>query len=385
MFFADKFQLRIPGPTPIPPSVERAMAQPMIGHRSTDASELVALCSNKLKPILGTEEQPLILSSSGTAALEACVVNTLSPSEEAVVIVTGVFGERFVKILERYQVYVHRLDIPWGTACSPDVLQAFLHQHPHVKAVFMTYCETSTGVLNPIRELAQVTHTHSDALVIVDGVSCIGAVPSQMDEWGIDLLVTGSQKAFMLPPGLAFVGVSKRAWKVIEQNQTPRFYLDLRAYQSQLNKKTTPYTPALSLLFGLKEVLRLLEEEGLVHVYHRHELLKNMTRAGIRGLGLPLMTSDEDASPTVTSIDGKDADWDVEELRKALRKLNVTVAGGQQYLKGQIFRIGHMGYCDPFDILSTLSALEIALKQINAPIELGQGVQAAQEVFLQHV
>ncbi|SFJ91936.1 pyridoxal-phosphate-dependent aminotransferase family protein [Thermoflavimicrobium dichotomicum] len=385
MLFAEKFQLRIPGPTPIPPSVQRAMNQPMIGHRSQEASQLVRECSDRLKPIFGTNQQPLILSSSGTSALEAGVVNTLAPGEEAIVVVTGVFGDRFSKILQRYGMIVHRLDIPWGQACDPETLKTFLQQHPQTKAVFMTYCETSTGVLNPVDKLTKVVREHSDALIIVDGVSCIGAVDSQMDDWGIDILVTGSQKALMLPPGLAFVAVSERAWKTIEQNPTPRFYLDLVSYRNQLEKHTTPFTPALSLLFGLKEVLNLLELEGLEQIYRRHELLKNMTRAGIQALGLKLMTSDQDASPTVTSIDCKDTDWQAEDLRKALRKQNVIVAGGQQHLKGQIFRIGHMGYCDPLDILTTLSALEIALKQLQIPVDLGTGVKAAQEVWMDHV
>ncbi len=385
MTFTEKFHLRIPGPTPIPPSVGRAMQQAMIGHRSQAASQLIRDCSDRLKMVLGTQQQPLILASSGTSALEAGVVNTLSPGDEAIVVVTGVFGDRFTKILNRYNFTVHRLDIPWGQACDVDTLTAFLKQHPKAKAVFMTYCETSTGVLNPVDALAKAVRDHSDALIIVDGVSCVGAVPCQMDEWGIDILVTGSQKAFMLPPGLAFVAVSDRAWKVIEQNEQPRFYLDLISYRNQMDKSTTPFTPALSLIFGLQEVLRLFEEEGMENVIRRHELLKEMTRAGVRALGLTLMTSDEDGSPTVTSIDCKDTDWNVEDLRKALSQINVVVAGGQQHLKGQIFRIGHMGYCDPLDILTTLSAIEFALNQIDVPVELGAGVKAAQEVWTQHV
>lgn len=385
MAFAEKFHLRIPGPTPIPPRIQQAMAQPMIGHRSGDASKLICECSDRLKSVFGTKQNPLLLSSSGTSALEAAVINTVAPGEEAIVVVTGAFGDRFAKIVERYGFTCHRLDIPWGQACDPETLQSFVKKHPQARAVFLTYCETSTGVLNPIDQLAKVVHEHSDALVIVDAVSCLGAVPSQMDKWGIDILVTGSQKAMMLPPGLALAAVSERAWYVIEKNPAPRFYLDLLAYKKNLEKDTTPFTPAVSLLFGLQEALNMLEDEGLENVFKRHQLLKMMTRAGVRALGLELMTTEQDASPTVTSIHGGKGAWESEDLRKALRQLQVVVAGGQQHLKGKIFRIGHMGYCDALDIFTTLSALELALKQIGVSVELGAGIKAAQEVYINHV
>jgi aspartate aminotransferase-like enzyme len=382
MAFPEKLHLRIPGPTPIPPRVMQAMQKPMIGHRSEQASSLYLECSAKLKPIFGTTATPLLLSNSGTGALEAAVVSTVSPGEEAAVVVTGAFGDRFAKIVQRYGIMLHRLDLPWGKACDPDLLTSFIKKHPAVKAVFFTYCETSTGVLNPVKELAQIVREHSDALVIADGVSCLGAVPCHMDEWGIDIMVTGSQKALMLPPGLAFAAISPRAWEQIEQNPAPRFYLDLLAYRQSLEKKTTPYTPAISLIYGLEEALNMLAEEGLPQVFARHERLKSMVRAGIKALGLELMTSDADASPTVTSIYGGKEKWEAETLRKELRALGVTVAGGQQHLKGKIFRIGHMGYCDELDILTVLSALEIALRKIGVSIELGSGVKAAQEVML---
>lgn len=385
MTFSEKFYLRIPGPTPIPPRVQQAMNQPILGHRSQEASQLIDECSQRLKPIFGTKQDPLILTSSGTSALEAAVINTLSPGDEALVIVTGAFGDRFTKIIDRYGYTLHRLDIEWGKACQPEQLQAALQEHPQTKAVFVTYCETSTGVLNPLKDLAKVVQTHSQALFIVDGVSCVGAVNCQMDEWGLDLVVTGSQKALMLPPGLAFVAVSDRAWSVIEQNQTPRFYLDLLSYRNNLTKSTTPYTPAVSLLFGLGEALRMLEEEGFAQTIQRHELLMKMCRAGVHALDLTLMTNDQEASPTVTSIYGGGESWGSEDLRKRLKQLQVYVAGGQQHLKGHIFRIGHMGYCDTLDVLTTLSALEIALTQIGVSIQLGAGVKAAQEVYLQHV
>ncbi|MFC4078126.1 pyridoxal-phosphate-dependent aminotransferase family protein [Salinithrix halophila] len=377
----DKFRLQIPGPTPIPPRVTQAMARPMIGHRDPDCSRLVKDLSQRLGPVFGTKEPILILTSSGTSALEAAAVNTVSPGDEAAVVVAGAFGDRFAKILERYGTTLHRLDIPWGEACTPEQLATFLRERPQVKAVFLTFCETSTGVLHPIPELAAVIRRETEALIIVDGVSSVGGVKTQFDEWGLDILVTGSQKAFMLPAGLAFAAVSDRAWKVIETNPQPRFYLDFRAYKNNLEKDTTPYTPAVSLLFGLEEVLTMLEEEGLKNVYERHQLMMRMTRAGIRGMGLTLMTSDEASSPTVTSVLGGDT-WSSEDLRKELKRLSVRVAGGQQHLKGKIFRIGHMGYSDPVDILATLATIEVAAARVKAPVRLGAGIQAAEEELI---
>jgi aspartate aminotransferase-like enzyme len=383
--FQDKIILRIPGPTPIPPRVQQAMNKPMIGHRSGQFSALFARTAERLKPYFGTTQDVFILAGSGTSALEMSVVNTLQPGDEAAVLVSGAFGDRFAKICERFGIVAHRLEVPWGDAVTPDKLQAFLAEKPQVKAVFATYCETSTGVLNPIRDLARVVREQSDALFIVDAVSCLGAVPCEMDAWGVDIVVTGSQKAFMLPTGLAFLAASERAWKVIEQQKPLAFYLDLKAYRKSLADKTTPYTPAVSLIFGLDEVCNMLEEEGLPQIIKRHELMRDMTRAAMRALDIPLMTTDEYASPTVTSLDPK-GKFDAEELRKVLRtKYNVVIAGGQQHLKGKIFRIGHMGYCEPLDVIQVVAAIETSLRQIGVNVELGAGVKAAQEVLIAHV
>ncbi|SFS91737.1 pyridoxal-phosphate-dependent aminotransferase family protein [Marininema halotolerans] len=381
----DKFRLQIPGPTPIPPRVQQAMNQPMIGHRDPDCSNMVAQLSQRLGPLFGTKEPVLLFASSGTAALEAAVVNTLAPGDEAAVIVSGAFGDRFSKILSRYDITLHQMDVPWGEACQPEQLARFLQKHAQVKAVFLTYCETSTGVLHPIGELAAVIHRETNALVIVDGVSCIGGVESHFDEWGLDILVTGSQKALMLPPGLSFAAVSPRAWQIIEKNPRPRFYLDFQTYRTNIAKETTPFTPAVSLLFGLAEVLAMIEEEGFQQVVERHQLMMRMTRAGIRAMGLTLMTTDTHASPTVTSVMGDD-NGSADALRKELRRLSFRVAGGQQHLKGKIFRIGHMGYCDPIDVLTTIATIEVAAKRLELPVQLGAGIQAAEEelIYVSH-
>jgi aspartate aminotransferase-like enzyme len=384
MFIANKINLRIPGPTPIPPAVQAAMNKPMIGHRSSEASILIKEVSERLKPFFGTTESPLLFTSSGTSVLEAAVINTVQPKEEALVVVTGVFGDRFTKILTEYGVTVKRLDVEWGKTPDPNAVKTMLHQHPNIKAVFFTQCETSTGVLNPIDKLACIVKEHSDALIIVDAVSSLGAVPFEMDKWGVDITVAGSQKAFMIPAGLAFAAISQKAWKVIEENKNPKFYLDFKRYRDNLIKGTTPFTPAVSLLFGLQAALELLEQEGLTQVFKRHEVMKKLTRSAIRALHLPLMTSDEDASPTVTSVCQAD-NWDSETIRSDLKNMGIVIAGGQQHLKGKIFRIGHMGYCDPLDILPVLSAIEISLKKQNVSLSFGTALQAAEEVLSTYV
>ncbi|MGY0693630.1 pyridoxal-phosphate-dependent aminotransferase family protein [Virgibacillus sp. FSP13] len=377
----DTSLLRIPGPTPIPPSVQRAMSQPMIGHRGIETKELLGRIKPKLKPIFGTEQEVMMITGSGTSGLETAVVNATKTGDEVLVIVTGAFGDRFAKICEAYQLVVHRLEIAWGEAIDPEQVREFLQKHPQLKAVFATFCETSTGVLNPVAAISKVVHENTDALIIVDGVSCVGGVAAKMDEWEIDILVTGSQKAMMLPAGLTFIAASKRAWKVIEANPQPRFYLDLRKYRDNLAGNSTPFTPALSLLFGLEQTLTLMEKEGLQQVYDRHITMMAMLRSAVKALEIPLLTKDEAASPTVTAI--QLGDVDAEKLRKQVKQeFGLAIAGGQQHLKGKIIRVGHMGYCAPQDVLQLVSLLELGLSRIGKQIDLGQGVRAAQEIYL---
>jgi aspartate aminotransferase-like enzyme len=374
--------LRIPGPTPVPPSVERAMLSPMIGHRNQETKDLLRRLKPGLQKVFGTNEDVMLIAGSGTAGLEIAVCNTVNPGDEVLVIVTGSFGERFAKICEAYHLQVHRIRFPNGKALQPKAIKTFLETNPTIKAVFATYCETSTGVLNPIQDLAIQIKQASDALLIVDGVSCVGAVDTKMDDWGIDILVTGSQKAFMLPPGLTLVAVSQKAWSHIYHNKQPRYYFDLRKYQQSLYHNTTPFTPPLSLLFGLEESVRLIEKEGLFTVYKRHKIMKEMIRAAFTALDLDLLTNDLDASPTVTAV--KAIDFSAEELRKIAKKeFNLVLAGGQNELKGEIFRVGHMGYCSPADMLLTISLIEIALLRLGKQVELGAGVRAAQLIWIQ--
>lgn len=378
----DMSLLRIPGPSPIPPSVQRAMSQPMVGHRDPETKDLLMTIKPRLKAIFGTKEDVMVITGSGTSGLEAAVVNTAKRGSEVLVIVSGAFGDRFASICEAYDMVVHRLDISWGEAVDLDEVKKLLQDNPNIEVVFATFCETSTGILNPIPEISNTVHEHSDALVVVDGVSCVGGVKTEMDAWDVDIMVTGSQKAMMLPPGLTLIAASERAWKVIEQNDQNRFYLDLRTYRKSLADDSTPFTPGVSLLFGLNQALTLLEQEGLEEVYRRHEIMKQMTRAAMKALHIPLLTSDAFASPTVTAI--KPNTFDPEALRKLVKKeFGLALAGGQKQLKGKIFRIGHMGYCTPADVLQIISILEIGLVKLGQHIMLGQGVAAAQQIYIE--
>lgn len=374
--------LRIPGPTPIPPSVQQAMSQPMIGHRGEEAKELLQRLKPKLKPIFGTSQDVLMLTASGTAGLEAAVVNTTSPGDDVLVLVTGAFGERFAKICENHNLHVIRHDVEWGKAVSPSVIKEYIEVHPNIKTVFATFCETSTGVLNPVQELAEAVHLHSDALFIVDGVSAIGGAEMKMDEWGVDVLVTGSQKAMMLPPGLTFLAVSPTAWNIIENNSHRTFYLDLVKYRDKLADDSTPFTPGLSLLMGLEQALIRIEEEGISQVFDRHLLMKEMTRAAFRSLDIPLLTNNNDASPTVTAV--QPATFDPEALRKLVKtEFGLDLAGGQQHMKGAIFRIGHMGYCSPADVLQIISLIEVGVQKLSGGTQSAKGSQAAQKIYLE--
>ncbi|MBE3554085.1 MAG: alanine--glyoxylate aminotransferase family protein [Thermicanus sp.] len=378
----DQIILRIPGPTPIPPSVSRALTQPMVGHRDRQVSERIKNLVPRLRPLFGTEKNDvLIVAASGTSGLEAAAVNLTDEQEEVLVLVTGAFGDRFRKILEAYRLQVHAIETKWGEAVSPEQVKEMLITHPGIKVVFATHSETSTGVLNPIKEIAQVVHEHSDALIAVDGVSSIGGAEMRMDEWKVDLVVTGSQKALMLPPGLALIAVGERGWKKISENKRPRFYLDLLKYKKSLGEDTVPFTPAVSHLFALDQSLTLIEDEGVPEVLKRHQLMMKMTRAGVLAMNLPLLVEDERfASPTVTAVIPDD--FTPSSFRTIMNKeFNIVFASGQGELKDRIFRIGHMGYCSPADVLQYLAAMELALLKVGHEVTLGAGIKAAQEVY----
>ena len=355
--------LRIPGPTPLPPRVRQAMAEQMISHRGADFEALYREVVQGLAPIYGTRGDVLLLTASGTGGLEASVVNTLSPGQKALVVTIGVFGDRVAEIAAAYGVPVTRLSFPLGQAAEPEAVREALRRDPELDVVFVTHNETSTGVTNDIAAIAAAVRSARDPapLLVVDAVSSLGAIEMRMDEWGCDMVVTASQKACMTPPGLAMIGVGPRAWPWIERAKLPRFYFDLLAARKYAGRANTPYTPAVSALYGLRAGLELMREEGLEAIYARHRRLAAKTRAGLQALGLRLLADPAHASDTVTAAyvpEGCDGEALVERLA---REHGLFVGEGQGKLKGKILRVAHMGCVDDRDIEEALVALERAL------------------------
>ncbi|HOB90744.1 MAG: alanine--glyoxylate aminotransferase family protein [Bacillota bacterium] len=378
--FREKRELRIPGPTPVPPQALRALSRPLMGHRTEEFSSILMRTTERLKRILGTKADVYTFASSGTGAMEAAVANTVSASDKVIVVVGGKFGERWSELCRAFGAEVEEIVVEPGKAVDPAAVEQALKAAPETRAVFITQNETSTGVEHDVESVARIVRD-TDALLIVDAVSSLGAIEMRMDDWGVDIVAAGSQKALMLPPGLAVIGVSEKAWSVIEKCRSPRYYFDLIACRKNMDKETTPFTPAVSMFYALDQTTAMIEEEGLENVYRRHQDMRDMIRAAARATGLELFASDEVASRTITAIRG-DSTFDVEKLRKRLATVyNIEVAGGQSELKGVIFRIGHMGYMDRIDMVSTWAAVELALNDLGRPIEIGAGVKAAMEVM----
>jgi len=375
-----KRYLLAPGPTPIPPEVLLRMSQPLIHHRTPEFSQLFTEVQEGLRWLFQTEQDVLILAASGTGAMEAAVTNTCSAGDRVIVINSGKFGERWLKICRAFGVQVVEVKVEWGQAVSVDVVGEALKAHPDARAILLQASETSTTVLHPIEEIAALVR-NTPALLIVDGITAVGATDTPMDRWGIDILVTGSQKALMLPPGLGFVALSEKAWSRVEQATLPRFYFDLQRERKEQRKHTTAYTPAISLINGLHEVLRCLQEEGLVHVFTRHARLAAATRAAVQALGLRLLAP-ASPSPAATGV-WLPAEVDGSRLLTYMRdRMGVDIAGGQDHLKGKVARIAHIGYAGPFDVITAISTLEMALSRFGASVTLGHGIRAAEEVLL---
>lgn len=368
--------LLAPGPTPVPSRVRLAMAQPMFHHRTPQFSALFGEVRAQLRELFQTEQDVLMLAASGTGAMEAAVNNCFAPGDEVVVVNGGKFGERWTKLANTFGLKPVEITVEWGRAVRPEQVEQALAEHPQAKGVLVQASETSTTAVHPIRELAAITRRR-DALLVVDGITAVGVYDIPMDQWGVDVLITGSQKALMLPPGLAVLALSARAWARVEETQQPRFYFDLPRERTNQAKNTTAWTPAISLVIGLHESLRMMQEEGYANVYARHERLARATRAGAEALGLRLVAPDN-PSPAVTGLyvpEGIDGSKLFAYLRD---KMRVVFAGGQDQLKGRIIRIAHLGYIGAFDTITALAALEMALKHFGHPLELGRGVGAAQ-------
>lgn len=371
--------LMIPGPTPVPDEVLEALARHPLGHRSKEFSKILTQVTTSLKKLGQAEDDDLfILTSSGTGAMEAAIVNTLSPGDQVLSLVCGVFGERWAKISQAYGLNVEKLKVDAGQANSLEQLRTRLQEDKNreIKAVTITHNETSTGVLNDLQQLVLAVREHG-ALCIVDAVTSFGAVQIDFNAWGVDVLVAGSQKALMLPPGLAVIFFSERAWQAYEKSKLPKFYFDLGKCKKSLEAETTPFTPNVSLIVALKASLDLIQQEGIASVAARHERMKRALRAGLIGMGLKPLVHEQFASPTITAV-LPPASISVDQIRRLMKeRYQIRIADGQEELKNKIFRIGHMGYVFEREILMTLATLEACLTTLGHRCPSGIGVGSA--------
>lgn len=376
-----KQYLLSPGPTPIPNEVALAMSRTIIHHRTPEFAQSLNEAREGLKQLFGTRHDVLMLASSGTGAMEAAVANLFSPGDKVLVVNGGKFGERWLRISEAFGLDIVEIKVEWGKAVEVSAIERELAAHMQIKGILIQASETSTTVLHPVRQIAELTR-NGGPLLVVDGVTAVGVLSLPMDDWGIDVLVTGSQKALMLPPGLAFVALSERAWASTLESRSSRFYFDLQLERRGQAKGSTAFTPAVSLVFGLCAALRLMQEEGLGRVYARHERMARATRQAAIALGLRLLAPDN-PSPAATGIyvpDGTNGDELLDYLRA---HMGVTFAEGQDHLQGKIIRIAHVGYMGAFDVIVAIAALEMAFKKFGLPVTLGRGVAAAQEVLME--
>ncbi|OGX32234.1 MAG: class V aminotransferase [Omnitrophica WOR_2 bacterium RIFCSPLOWO2_12_FULL_46_30] len=375
-----KTYLLTPGPTPLPPQVCEALARPIIHHRTPQFQAILKEAVEGLKYVFQTKSDVFILSSSGTGAMEAAVANLLSPGDTAITVEGGKFGERWTELCYAYSVHTEIIKVEWSRAVKAEEIKAKL-KATKAKVVFTTLCETSTGVTTDIKSIAEAVK-NSEAVLVVDAISGLGVIDLKTDEWAADVVVSGSQKGLMLPPGLGFISISQKAWKLIDTARSPRYYFDLRAAKKAWAQADTPFTTPVSLVVALNAALKMLKEEGLENVFTRCRKMAEAVRAAASALGLKLYADASCASEAITAINVPFG-LDGEKLVKTMRDIyGVTIAGGQAELKGKVFRIASMGYLNEFDIILALSCLEKVLYQMGYKFELGAGVRAAQEVFL---
>ncbi len=375
---SNEMLLMIPGPTNLPQPVREALAQPAIYHRGQQFAQLLEVCTEGLKPVFGTESNVFILTSSSTGAMEAGIVNFLSPGDAVIAIDTGKFGQRLGAIADAFGADVTWLKVEPGRAASADVLDALCAQ-VEPKAVLFVQNETSTGVCQNVAALSVAANGHG-ALVMVDAVSSLGGIPFQMDEWSVDVVMAGSQKALMLPPGLAFVAVSSRAWQASETAQMPRYYFDLQAARQSAARGQTPYTPNISMIVALAEVISLLQAEGLPAVYRRHQQMGEATRAAIQALGLALFADPEFASDVVTAVQSPEGLDSTELVKRVRDDHNILISGGQGELKGKIFRIGHLGCAGIEQVRRTIKAVAASLVDLGYDCAVQAATEAIDEV-----
>lgn len=369
-----KKRLFTPGPTPVPEHVMLTMAEPIIHHRNPEFNEILTRVNRNLKYLFQTEQPVLTLTSSGTGGVEATFVSLFSPGDTIIAVNGGKFGERWVKMPRAFGLNAVEIKLEWGKAPTSDQILAELKKHPETKAVYLTHSETSTGTATDVKTLARVIRENSKALVCVDGITAVGAHELRFDEWGIDACVTGSQKGLMIPPGLAFVALSKRAIEAMEHSTLPKFYFDLRKALKSYEKNDTPFTPAVSLVVGVDAALEMIRNEGIENIWKRHERLAMAIRAGVSALGLKLFSNSPSYAVTPVWVP-EGVEW--KTFNKILKtKYGITIAGGQDDYAGKIFRISHLGYYDEMDMVTMMTALEMTLRESGYKFDHGVGVQA---------
>ncbi len=381
MHFMKKYYLIAPGPTPVPHEVLLEGAKEVLHHRTPQFINLMKETMEGAKYLFQTSGEVYAFVSSGTGAMEAAVQNLLSPGDKVLVVVAGKFGERWLDILTAFGMNPVKLELEWGEAVSPDQIREALEKNPDVKAVFTTHSETSTGTVIDLEGIAKVVR-ETDSVLVTDAVSSLLAEPLKMDEWGVDVVVSGSQKGVMLPPGLGFIAIgSEKAWKLVENSKSPKYYFDLKAYKKKYPEN--PYTPAVNMIYMLKKAVEMIKEETLEKVWERHALLGEATRRAVKALGFELLSKCPGNVVTAVKLP---PDIDGNKLTKIMRdKYGVTIAGGQAHLKGKIIRISHLGYLSPFDTLTAFSALELTLKELGYKFEMGASLKTIQEYFAEKI
>lgn len=375
-----KNYLLAPGPTPVPFDILLEGARETIHHRTPQFVSILEETLNELKYLFQTEHRVYTLLSSGTGALEAAISNLLNPGDKAIIVEAGKFGERWREIAERFNINVVSIKLEWGEAVTPEQIKEAIEKNPDAKAVFTTYSETSTGTVIDLEGIAKVTRD-TDVVLVTDAVSALLAEPLKMDEWGVDVVVSGSQKGVMLPPGLAFIALNDKAWKLVENSNNSNYYFNLKEYAKKY--PDNPWTPGVNLIYMLRKAIKMVKEEGIENVWERHRILGDATRAAVKAMGLELFSKRPGNVATAVKVpEGVDGN----KLTKIMRdKYGVTIAGGQAHVKGKIFRISTLGYLSIFDTITGIAALEFVLNELGYKVEFGTGVKAAQEVLFKEV
>ncbi|MDR2426723.1 MAG: alanine--glyoxylate aminotransferase family protein [Endomicrobium sp.] len=373
-----KHYLLTPGPTPIPPEVALKEALPILHHRTNEFADIYKDVAEGLKYVFQTKNEVFLLAGSGTGAMEMAVVNILSPDDEVIVASCGNFGDRWIKIAETYGVKVTSVSVPWGNAVKPEEIEKALKANPNIKAVYTTFTETSTGVANNIKAIGDIV-SKTSAVLVVDTVSGLAGQEFKTDEWKVDVNVSGSQKGLMLAPGLAFITLSDKAWKLVETSKLPKFYFDIKKYKKSYATNETPFTPPVTLIVALQESLKMIKEKGIENIWNDYKLLAKAARAGMRAIGLELFGEVPCEVVTSAKVPQEIGGKIVKTLRE---KYGVSIAGGQADLKGKIIRFAHMGYIGKADLLVGFACLEMVLVELGMKIEKGKAVAAAEEVLL---